>query len=280
MRSLFIIMILGISTKVWAQFPPDSMISLFNFNEIEVKISDSSKLSLLQKLVSTKYFPVSIKSAKYRRFSSYHIVDFNDDGLLDVIYDSKRPDGIETNNVAFFLNNGDSLELVIKLNGDFTRMDIQDGGLTGFQLIYSPCCNDHIYSIRNFILADTANCYKPLNSKNEQYKYSYGEVNEPKFCVSYKSVIRYMRGTAFPFFKERPDTMIFNQDTFLRSSFSKGNRVEPIISEGTKCVVLAEMRVEGNTFCFVLVEMRDTKLNIHKGLGVFYYGWINTKFIE
>jgi|GEM_PF-5734283 len=281
MRSLFIIVILGISSKCGGQNSPHSKIDKFSFKGIEARINKSEKLKLLQKLVSTKYFSVNINSTESYGFGSYHVVDFNADGKLDVIYDGREPSGIETNNVAFFLNNGDSLRLVVKLNGDFTRIDLQNGNLQGFQLILTPCCDNSIYSIKNFKLSDSSNCFSPENSDDEQYKYTYGQVNEPDFCVSLESVYRYVHGTEFPRNGNSKDTMYFNQEAFLVTmSQLTNNGFQSIITKGTRCYILADRKFNKSAFCFVMVEIEDSMATYDKKVKTYHYGWIDKEYLE
>lgn len=109
MKNRLTLIILAISTTCFAQTLPHPKISEFSFGGIETKVSDSEKLELLQRAIPNEYFDVGIKSTESYGFDNFHVVDFNADGLLDIIYDGREPPGKEGNNLAFFLNKGDSL---------------------------------------------------------------------------------------------------------------------------------------------------------------------------
>ena len=283
--------------EVFKNFPPQKL-TQFDFSSIEKKVSDTLKLEFLRKLVFTKYLlPTMFETNESYDFENYHILDFNADSRLDIIYDGRNPMGIETNNVVFFLNKEDSLRPVIKLNGDFTKIEIKDNRLQSFQLIKSPCCANYIYRLENYELNKSDSCFEPQNGNHENYKYSYGQVNEPEFCVSLVSQYAYVMKTEFPDKVEIKGNFAVSNKTFLtpkpyeptNADFDEDglafhfidNKAISELPQETKCQVLSEKSDgKGNVYCFVVFKMNEKKMNYMDRIDFDQYGWVKKKDLK
>lgn len=284
MKNLLPLIILTISTNSWAQHSPDVKTSEFSFKGIETEVSENQKLELLQKMMVNEYFDVGVRSTESYGFDNYHVVDFNGDELLDIIYDGREPPGLESNNLAFFLNKGDSLKLVIKFNGDFARVDIEDGKLQGFQLIYSPCCMDFVYRVEEYKLNTSPNCFTPYRSDDKHHRATYGEWNDPEYCVSLESVEKYVLGTDFPSDMSVKSGKVVKEDWFLaRLRHPNKNTFGGLkdVLKGTKCQVLGQKSLSDSTYYFVKVPIsEDKKKGYEKGVDVYHYGWMYKGYLE
>ncbi|NQY07682.1 MAG: hypothetical protein HRT68_16175, partial [Flavobacteriaceae bacterium] len=209
----------------------------------------------------------------------------------DIIYDGRNPMGIETNNVVFFINKDDSIRPVIKLNGDFTKIQIKDNKLISFQLIKSPCCTNYVFKIEDYEFNNLEDCYRPNNQNHNYYKYSYGQLNESSFCVSLVSQYAYVMKTEFPTKIDNKGCLTVTTKTYLTPKPLEPSNVDfkedglafhfmknKAISElpiGTVCQVLTEKKDEkGNIYCFVVLKNNETGKNYMNGIEFEQYGWV------
>tara|TARA_B100000809_G_scaffold46738_3_gene41166 strand:+ start:1214 stop:2080 length:867 start_codon:yes stop_codon:yes gene_type:complete len=279
------------------EFPPQKL-EQFDFTSIETKVSANQKLNILKRLVFSEYLmPTEFKTTESYDFENYHLLDFNADGKLDIIYDGRNPMGIETNNVVFFLNREDSLIPVIKLNGDFTKIEIQKSQLVGFQLLKSPCCANFIYRIEDYKFSYSNDCFEPINGNHEYYKYWYGQVNDFEFCVSLISKYAYVKKTEFPTKIEFNRSSIVTSKVYLTPKPSEPSNIDfkeykvafnymdnkaiSQLPEGTICEVLSEkMNEKGNTFCFVVLVLNEEEKNYMNRIKFKHYGWLNKEKLK
>lgn len=273
--------------------PPEDL-QRFDFSNLEESMSTLNKLALLNKIAYNKYLlPQKFTSSSNYDYENHHFFDFNGDGLTDIVYDGRNPSGIESNNVVFFLNRGDSLIPVIKLLGDFTQLIIENQQLVSFQLITSPCCADFIYSIKDFTRTFDNECFNPKNGNHSSYRYSYGEINNPLFCVSLVSKVHYTVGTEFPAAFETSDSMMIKNETYLtpkpatpsRINFDderiefqlEENKAISKLQKGLICQVLASKEVNHKTYCFVIIVNPSKEKNYIRSNNDPTYGWVPKK---
>lgn len=296
--TIIIILSISISVAGMGQVLPPKILEQFDFSSIEHKVSDAEKLELLQKLVFTKYLlQTNFETPDSYDYDNYHVLDFNADGKLDIIYDGRNPMGIETNNVVFFLRKGDSLRPMIKLNGDFVNLELKNNLLQRFQLLKSPCCASFIYKIADFEFLNSGECFIPQNETRKKNNYSYGQVNDTGFCVSLVGQYAYVMKTEFP------DSIEFNRSSFViekafltpkpmepsSTDFNEGgytfhfmnNKAISELSKGTKCVILSNKTDDrGNTYCFVKLIYMGKSNNYMKKIEFEQMGWINQKNLD
>lgn len=291
-----ILTLINLVSCLGQELPPNKL-DQFDFSSLEKKVSENEKLNLLKRLVFSEYLlPTEFENSDSYDFENYHILDFNADGNLDIIYDGRNPMGIETNNVVFFLNKKDSLRPVIKLNGDFTKIEIKENQLQSFQLIKSPCCANYIYRLEDYVISksESDNCFEPQNGDHENYKYWYGQVNEPEFCVSLIGQYAYVMKTEFPSVIENKGSFSIANKTYLTPKPYKpsstdfeedglafhfmDNKAISELPKGIICEVLSEKTDDnGNIYCFVVFKMDVTERNYMYGINYEQYGWINKK---
>jgi hypothetical protein len=76
----------------------------FDFSSKERNVSEDQKTTLLKRLVfSDCVLPTKFKKGDLSDFKNHHVIDFNADGKLDIMYDGRNSKRIETNNAIFFL---------------------------------------------------------------------------------------------------------------------------------------------------------------------------------
>lgn len=261
--------------------PPDSMRSVFRFANFEEKVSDDEKLAILHRLVSSKYFDAYIKTSESYDFENYHIVDVNGDRFLDVFYDGREPNGIETNNLAIFLNDGDSLRLKVKLNGDILSLKFKNKKLQKLQIMKSPCCNNHIFYIETYEKSTTDSCFIPYVSSHEDYRYTYGEVNSSDYCFALTRAFRYLRGTEFPADIYVKDTMHTNKETYVERLIQMGaNALDRVIPLHSEFYVISDTLVTDKKYFFGYVKSEIQNSKRHEKAEVFDYGWIKSSCLE
>lgn len=288
MKKIITVLVLFLSLIAFGQSFPPKKYEYYDFSKIEAKITDNQKLDLIKKCVSTKYLnKYTHRISKDGEFSNYHILDFNGDGLLDIIYSNKE----EHASVAFFVNDKDSLRLVFELHGNFTKIDMGDDQLNSFQLINLPCCLEFDYSISNYEFKQKGDCFAPKNINNESYKYKFKILNESEFCVSLVDQYAYVEKTEFPVSTKIIDTLEVSEKAFLtiRPSkptstdfeeysfmyFSEGNKAISELDIGIRCYILSEKQNEkGDVFCFVMLINTSRYNNLMKNVDYYQYGWI------
>ncbi|HYV93618.1 MAG TPA: hypothetical protein VE978_17720 [Chitinophagales bacterium] len=295
MKTLLLLTFGTIVIVTQGQDLPPKVIGIFDWTMHEVKLPEKQKLNYLNKLVGSKFFtPFGFSNDS----DKYHLIDFNSDGLMDIIYEGRNPPGIETDNVAFFLNEKDSLRLIVKLNGNFSGIEKSStSSPIRFQIIKSPCCADYIYQIENYGFSKSGDCFIPKNSNDDFYQYAYGQVNDSSFCVTIKSHFAYVLGTDFPKELKSSDTVFTNAATYLTpiamkpsdTDFKKDglyfhmttNKAIAKIDSGTKCIVLAEKKSSvGKAYCFVMLINTNEEQNYLAGFNFYQYGWIEKRFLK
>ena len=273
-------------------FPPKEFHRFFDFSSIETTLSDSLKINYLKRIADSKFLVKSaITSSTSIDYENYHFLDFNADGQLDILYDGRIPSGIESNNVVFYLNRGDSLVPVIKLNGDFTQLQLKDQQLQSFQLLKSPCCASITYSLENYTFNASENCFETYVG-SDYYNSLYGQLNDPTFCVSISSQYDYILHTEFPdeihmkqlatvtkkAFVTRIPLPATNTD-FEEESYvfhTKENKAISHLNVGTPCVILSEKKDDmGNVHCFITFKNAEKNKNYLSHSPFQQYGWVD-----
>ncbi len=288
----YLIFFILVAKPCFGQELPPKYRMPFDFSTIEAEVSKKEKWSLLRKIAFYDYLHSNgLESISSSEFDLYHVLDINADGKLDVIYDGRNPSGIETNNVVFFLNQKDALIPVIKLNGDFTNIYIEDNQLQCFQLIKYPCCAAITYLIEEYRFSEMKDCYIPNNRNKGDYQYSYGELNESIFCVDRISRYAFVKQTKFPneihakgrftvtassFLTPKPflpTSINFEEDETAFHYIE--NKAIAKVSKGSDCYVLAEeIDDQGNVFYFVLILLNDTENSYFLYKDREFYGWL------
>jgi hypothetical protein len=209
-----------IISKTTAECQTDSLRPLpVNYSE---SLKSSTQISFLHKTLlsqkidwSTLEFPCTKKDRnsyfslvtgnEYFRIdeedsidSDFHLVDFTKDGLPDLIYAGRMPTGGEIDNMAFFVNDGDSLRIILKLIGSITSLNI-DRNESELIVWRWPCCAEYMNSITyyNYTHSDTVFYFDKSN--HGSYNQSYG-VFAKNYHPNFKEVDRYtfVSKTLFP----------------------------------------------------------------------------------
>lgn len=291
MKIIIPVFVFLISFSTFGQSFPPKEYEHYDFSKIEAKISDTEKSALLKKRIYSKYFSsYTPQISKDGEFSNYHVLDINADGLLDVIYNNKEADGIEKTVATIYINEKDSLRLVTKLLGNFTKITIENNQLKSFQLISFPCCAQYEYLLEDYEFKNSTDCYIPYQRKKDERMSGYEELNSPKFCMSLANRYAYVMQTEFPESSTIKDTLEVTKNVYLTIKPSKptdtdferndyhyfyeGNKAISRLFVGTRCYVLGEKKDEnGELFCFVMLINNDSFENLMK-YDFYQYGWI------
>ncbi|WP_298514812.1 hypothetical protein [uncultured Kordia sp.] len=292
MNKIILVVAFLFSWSMFGQNFPPKKYEYYDFSKIEATISDTEKLDLLKKCADSKYLNLYTPAISVSgEFSNYHVLDLNADGLLDIIYNNKEADGIEKTVAAIYINEKDSLRPVIKLLGNFTKINVENHQLKSFQMIEFPCCNEASYWLRNYEFNNATDCYVPMNGSHERYKYSYGEVNDPRFCVSLESKYKFFMQTQFPENSKEKDIVTVTEKVYATikpskptninlknndyTDFYEGNKAISIVKEGTRCYVFEEQKDEtGEVFCFVKFKTSSEISTKPKYKNYYVYGWL------
>ncbi|WP_046758834.1 hypothetical protein [Kordia jejudonensis] len=291
MKKIIFVLIFLISSYTFGQSFPPKEYKHFDFSKIEAKVSDTEKLALLKKRAYSKYVNLYTPAiSKDGEFSNYHVLDFNGDGLLDIIYNNKEADGIEKTIAAFYVNEKDSLRPVIKLLGNFTKINIENNQLKSFQLIQFPCCAQYEYLLEDYEFKNSTDCFIPYRNKKNKYISGYEKLNSSEFCVSLTDRYGYVMQTEFPDNSTIKDTLKVTKNVYLTikpskttdadfnrddyAYFYEGNKAISYLSVGTSCYVIAERKDENDElFCFVMLINND-KYNNLMSYDFYQYGWV------
>ena len=291
MSILFILLVFFVSAQ---EFPPEKWQD-FDWGKWEVKLSDSKKMDYLKKLIDSKYFEVPYFKTASDELKKYHLIDLDGDTRMDVIYAGRNPGGIETNNIAFFLNNGDSLELVVKLNGNIIELKRKDSkSALEFKILKSPCCAGYIYELEHYKFCGNKDCFEVYNPDEKFHNYSYSEVNNSKFCASLIAKYTYVNGLEIPGSIAAHDTLTTMKKVFLTIKPGKpdninfneqvdfsfglhGNKAISVIDSGIQCVILSKKKGENQEGYYFIMLKNTNKINNYlSAYPGYHYGWVTS----
>ncbi|HEY2582094.1 MAG TPA: hypothetical protein VGI43_09810 [Mucilaginibacter sp.] len=211
-----------------------------------------------------------------------HIVDFNNDGLDDVIYTGST--GSEGRVVIVFLNTGNGFKEVLKQEQDIVKLDFKDNKLFRLYIKDKGCCDawidfnriyqvDYIDKIPQFnTIYLTSNLHIARFPKKYLKEPIYFEVLHDNYKMH---------------LEPRIDDTIADDFTFPGSSFKASNNVDTLI-KGTKGRAIAKQS-DNTGRVWWLVEIDSS----YKDYGNLFYeqqgdtihtaskiGWISSRYVK
>jgi len=273
--------------------PPKSVQS-FDFSTIEV-VDDSLKMKLLKKAPSTNKFRIFCEDAMCDEFEylfpKFHLIDVNQDSLLDIVFSGKNPSGRERGNVAIFMNEADSIRLAFMADGAFVNFVLSDSGsLDYFDLLHLGCCANFENGIGRFKYFPNTHVGE-LVKQGALFPYSYFPViHNNRFFRT--STFSYVRNTYFPKKINEPSIQLISKDswlvpkpdtvTYIEHDVEKYwnyntqiNQAICFIPKETKIQVLYTGSIKGVRYAFItLPSNNQLEYNILGYSGRMLYGWI------
>lgn len=290
-KEVFIVVLFFVKSIVsFSQLILPKNLDTFDWGVFEEIKSDSIKNNLINKIVESNMFDNYNDYPEGRNINNYHLIDFNGDSYLDIIYDGKNPPGIEVNNVAFFLNKGDSLECVGYFLGDFMSITkISKTTPISFELNRHPCCAQFLFYLSEYKINSVPYSIDSTQLKYEGYYKEYGKYVD---FISLTKQVRYAYHTEFPKSLDVIDTIFLTKKVFLtpqpfppvdtnfnadRTAFHfLKNKAIAELTIGQKCVVLSKKRLtNGDTYYFIMLKITSITNNYcSEEPDAYQYGWI------
>lgn len=196
--------------------------------------------------------------------NNFHIMDFNADGKLDMIYYGFA--GAESNKTIFFINKKGTYKKILSIYGDIINMNREAIYLpVSFQLMDYPCCENTTYSLKTYV----------SNTKNGTFKFD---------CISN---INYVEKTEFTAdFENNPIPFeVLNEGYKLRSSPTIDNNVVSTYKKGSLGICLATKEDADRVWWLVImfnnIEPTTTILDEGNNKGKYYsIGWMSSRFLK
>ncbi len=246
----------------------------------EAKITTPEKLKLIQLVKESPDFDSSaIRHYLYDGDEQFHALDFNKDGKVDIVFNSKLESYEEHKVAAFFVNDGDSvMRLAVKLNGILVALNQADR--VSFVLRQSGCCANRNQYITQWIFSDSATCYEPRKDSRKVFN----QVNESFCCVRKLESYSFFGKTVFPSNSHPTDTLITQNEFILTleplartCNVDQGWFDEKIgrVPVGTTLVLLSgPKRLNGQKNYFI--KILDLKEGVDTDvMGTGSCGWMN-----
>lgn len=276
---IFIVFLILQSKTVVSQIPDVIQPKTYDWNMFEISIPDSIKLQLIYKIDSDLIYEFKEyeNHKPINNLQNYHVIDFNSDGLYDIIYTGFL--GGENEGVIFFRNydNDILIEELFKYGSIIELWRDYEFSPLNFKLFDFSCCGGIMGSIETY-----------LPTSNNELGFHYE--------LSYK--LNFIQGTKFPDEFNIPP-IIFNinkegqqlrctpriEDIEINDHTLYGNVIAEF-SIGTKGMALASKKdSEGRSWWFVVIFDNNapisTKFNQGNNGGLYYsFGWLRSEFIK
>ncbi len=131
----------------------------------ELELDDSTKITIIEKLFKTIEMEYGLKYYSYtveNILSSYHFLDYNRDGLMDIIYNGFA--GLSNHGIMFFENRNGKYTKTLSFYGDIVEIFQTDiWAPLSFKIWNYRCCGNYV----NFL-----ETYGPVLTNNPRLKYS------------------------------------------------------------------------------------------------------------
>lgn len=301
----------------------ENFTSKINWKNIEADVSDSIKINYMKLLKSNDYvdtdklFEESSYHSKeiYNDFintelSKFHLLDINNDSLLDVIYEGRMPFGIEINDIVIYIRKNDSLEVALKVMGEFDNLYINNNKLDSMIVVVNPCCAGFYFTKRfysflkstnkgnlcqsDLIIGKYSSGYEeffsnllPCYLKEEEY-FDYHVLVKPKYNLKtnnqFKSINNFYITTNLSKVVNKKIEVDVDMSYFAFGNKNYRNNQIGLYKKGSQGIILAISKdIKGIEYAFVRISNNYNIQSIFKKKDVFIYGWTklsNLKKIE
>ncbi len=300
-----IVLILLFHSFIFGQIEHKSKI---NWIEYESQVSDSLKIEYLKLMKSNQYVNTEYiwkkqffdKQENYDHFfqsevKKFHLIDINNDSLLDVIYEGRMPVGIEQNDIVMFIRSNDSLEIVLKIMGIFEKILINNNRLDSMVIVVEPCCAGFSYKRSWYSFTKLHNsklCKSDILTENNDGYYGYAEYfNEFLPCyLNEQEMYGYFYDDNKPKDQQRISFIalknfyltfapeeLSNVDIDEQADISylfEGNNQIGLFKKGANVFVIATKTGEnGMKYALVRINNNDKIKSIFGKSELFIYGW-------
>jgi len=279
MKHNLIFVLISLTLSVFGQIPNDLEKTAKLDNWI-IPTSKTEKLGILEKLKGNEQFDwifYSFENNDSSCIKMLHVVDFNCDGISDLIYNGFV--GAESNRVIFMKGNSDgTYSDVIGLWGRLIEISDFDGfSPLSFTIYNYACCAGVINHIER---------YTPIWKQSDfgyelQGKYSmYYSVDLPK--VRFEKAIGFKTENEKYFLRLNP----FINDTILLDHDEEGNKFAEYPKDSEGIAIAEQIDETGRVWWFVMMK-NNIKPNWSLYVNgdnneskAYYLGWISSRFVK
>ena len=295
MMKIFLTLFILLTISLFAQGFPEKRI---NWQQLEIRIEKQDKINQLNKISFNKYFNFEYSDLA-SEIDSFHFLDVNGDRLTDIIYEGRKPPGIEGVNFAFLINQSDSFKLAVKMFGYIESLIFTSGKVSQMQVIWPPCCANNVffrkfYSFQNgLIKLEQA----PDSLFDSQYNYYYS--NYFPVYIDSSEALGYCENIPQEikpvFAKTKKETFItFDRKPVTNKSIppddagydvyypAEGNNQVALLRSGINVTVLSTSDyINGKKYCFIKANNNDCSQSIFgEDNNLIIYGWTQVENIK
>jgi hypothetical protein len=252
-----------------------------DFSKWEKHLEPCIKEQMINKLRNFKELDFFFNIQKSLPDSLFHIVDFDKDGLDDIIFHGFVANEIEL--ILFFKNEEYYFRKVLSTGGyPIYISDPNDNYPMSFVLKQYPCCADYVSIIENIQPSNLPGEFKYLITSKESYC-------DLECCIFPNRFFQY----TFKFITTQPKTSLritpFIDDTtsyLIPGVNSKGNSVAkyPIGSIGVALAEAKDSTARIWYFVKMLNNIKPIENFLHGGfmdtLDYYSYGWVSSRVIK
>lgn len=262
---------------VYDNIPMQFIQKKIDWKQYEINVSPAVKKDYIKRLTGNIFFP---KPYDLIFLNEYHLIDFNGDGKLDVIYSGRNPIGGEKDNFAFFENQNDSLRLILKLLGNIIEISREsESNPIKFVVWEQPCCAELINKISYYEYYKNNDIVYCENKEIENYSESYG-IYIKNYYPNFYSIneYAYIRNTFLPDKIVKNDsnktiekfkTSIIQTNPYFeisddyRKTYSNKNFNLKIglLKNDVKYEILNQIEINNKTYYFICFSIFDIEIN-------------------
>jgi hypothetical protein len=297
MKVFTLIILFLIVIKTNSQIVQENLLEWKNY---ETLLDDSIKWNLINKISGNQFANINylieyefISDEAKEKFisdelSSYHFIDYNNDDLLDIIYEGRMPKGIEKEVTVFFKNSGDSLNVALKILGKISSLNFEDDKIVTFTTIEKPCCCGFStfktkYSLENLNQGKLCE-YSAFKNGYTEYFSNYQEC----YLLEKEAIGYFLQKESIVEHKE----FVSKEDFYLTLKPEKisntdnpgiadctytmnGNNQVGLFRKGSAGIIISTFKSIGNEdYYLVRINNSNNIQSIFKENDIFIYGWM------
>ena len=296
--------IIFISIQCYCQF---TQYSDYDWTETEINYSKEKKTELLSRVKLEENFDISylkdtrrncVTEEAYSEFlieelKNYHILDINGDSILDVVYEGPHNPS-EGDNVAFFINDSDSLELALFIYGNIESIISENNCIKKINFIILPCCANYItfrdyYTIKShpepLVNFDSLIVNTPIKFISKKMIAVLDSSEALNYCHRPDRVVNNISGITnkqcyVTFAPERVKNKLPPESSSVYDFgyIAEGNNQIAKLNDSVEITVLADMK--NKKYFFIKTKNLHTSQSIFGKDDVIFYGWVESKYIK